>query len=145
MESEMTQLRRPLPDCRGPAQRLRQPWPTSSALTPLFLGPQRGPRFCLFQPHLHSSTHSFVETHGAPPPPSDDEIVRFEIYTDGSGGSKQQLLGGPPSWSWCLLGVTTDNRYRCDGYLCGVDDTLPDQLSSVSAAAEFQAGLWLVL
>ena len=37
----------PLPDCRQIIYQLATPWSVPNQLTPLFLGPNRGPDFCL--------------------------------------------------------------------------------------------------
>ena len=107
----------PIPDCTDLVRHLCQPW-LSCSLTPVFHGPHHLPDHCFFHPYLHSSTRQFFETHGASPPPDGEQVVRFEVHTDGSGGSNQQHLGGPPSWAWCLFSVTSSGRYICEGYLC---------------------------
>ena len=131
----------PVPDCSHLLSRLSSAW-SDTSLTPLFYGTAQLPDACYFSPYLHSATQQFLLHHGSGPPISDSDIVRYEVFTDGSGGSGKGPLAGPPSWAFVVCGVTCDDRFRIEGDLASPAPNLSDDYVSASGPSEFYAALW---
>ena len=133
-----------MPDCAALLHQLGLPWPCDNSLTPLFYGSHQSLDQCFFLPYLHSSTSAFLLQY-AGAPIADDEVVKYEIYTDGSGGSDSKHIGGPPAWSFVVLAYTNSGRCKVEGYLSSPAPGLSDAYVSPSGPAEFYAALWCVL
>jgi len=138
----------PVPSCSVLLHHLAAPW-TACKLAPLFVShdQEQHADMCLLSLHLHSSTRYLLACQSELCENNqvmDHDIVRFVVYTDGSGGSDSVDIGGPPAWAFVLCSATQDGRYRFEGYLAGLDPTLRDQYATASGPAEFVAALWLV-
>ena len=136
-------VRSPLPACTVLLSRLSEADGNSISLTPLFYGEQKVEN-CFIAPYLHSSTQQFLHEQSLGNPVLDHEVMRLEIFTDGSGGSDGKQLSGPPAWAFVVMGYACDGRCRVEGYLTAPSPGLKDEFASPSGPSEFTAALWLV-
>ena len=126
----------PLPDGTHALDALRAAWPFKlDTFLPEVLGP-----------YLHSAT---VEALGSFVPDKFQGMpmlyTRYDIYTDGSGGSGKGDMPGPPAWAFVVIGTDSQGERSVIGYLGQAMPVLAEIFVQPSVAAEICAGVAAVL